>query len=69
MKEKKTNITHYITQQRLSHACQLLSTTNIPITEIGGRVGFQSISSFNRAFARYKSLSPRDYRQQYKLSS
>lgn len=59
----QTGITQYITQKRLFHACQLLSTTNLPITKISGRIGFTSISSFNRSFLKYRGMSPRAYRQ------
>ncbi|MHC5226186.1 AraC family transcriptional regulator [Ignatzschineria sp. LJL83] len=59
----QTGVTQYIIQQRLFYACQLLSTTNMPITDIGEKVGFKSISSFNRSFLKYKTMSPRSYRQ------
>lgn len=55
-------ISQYITQQRLFYACRLLVTTELSITKISGKVGFGSLSSFNRSFQKYISMSPRDYR-------
>lgn len=59
----QTGILQYITQQRLSYACRLLATTNIPITKISEKTGFKSISSFNRSFLKYKKIPPRQYRK------
>lgn len=55
-------VSQYITQQRLSHACFLLSTTSMSITEISEKVGFRSLSSFNRNFLKFQGVSPRNYR-------
>lgn len=59
----QTGVLQYITQQRLSYACRLLATTNIPITKISEKTGFKSISSFNRSFLKYKKIPPRQYRK------
>lgn len=56
-------ISQYITRQRLSHSCFLLSTTNMSITEISEKVGFRSLSSFNRNFLKFQGVTPRNYRQ------
>lgn len=59
----QVGVSQYITQQRLFYACRLLATTDLPITKICSKVGFGSLSSFNRSFQKYKSMSPREYRE------
>jgi len=57
-----TTLINYLTQHRVSHAQRLLSTTDMPITEIALQSGFLSISRFNDAFCRACGCSPREYR-------
>lgn len=52
----------YLTQVRLASARQLLRDGDAPITEIAFESGFQSLSQFNRNFARYEGCSPREFR-------
>ncbi|MEM7133762.1 MAG: AraC family transcriptional regulator [Chloroflexota bacterium] len=54
----------YLTQLRLDKAYSLLTETDIPITQIGLMVGFQSLPSFINRFRREIGISPRAYRQQ-----
>lgn len=49
----------YIIHVRLSMAEHLLRTTEKPILDIAGEVGFHSLSSFNRLFLRAYGCSPR----------
>ena len=56
----------YLARQRINRAVQQLGTTNVSITEIAYRAGFQSISSFNRVFRTYMHCSPREYRNNYR---
>ncbi|WP_245573319.1 helix-turn-helix domain-containing protein [Marinimicrobium agarilyticum] len=57
-----TTLISYLTQLRVSHAQRLLSTTDLPITEIALESGFSSISRFNDAFYSSCGQSPRAYR-------
>lgn len=52
----------YLNIQRIQHAAELLSDISQPITDIAFKVGFNSISSFNRAFKNQIGYSPRQYR-------
>jgi AraC-like DNA-binding protein len=52
----------YLRQRRLERAGELLATTAIPITEICGRVGFQSLGSFSALFKQATGESPTAYR-------
>lgn len=60
----QTTFTDYLSHQRLYYACRLLATSNQPITEISEKVGFTSLSSFNRQFLKTKNMSPREFRKQ-----
>jgi len=51
-------------QARLRRAEQLLTQTNLAVTEISLRCGFGSASSFDRAFREATSTTPRQYRNQ-----
>lgn len=56
------NLSYAIEQLRIDRACQLLSTTDIRISEIATSVGYSSDSSFRRAFKKITGVSPVDYR-------
>ncbi len=46
---------------RLSHAAQLLSTTNLNITEVAFRSGFKDPGYFGKCFRKRYGMSPREY--------
>ena len=51
-----------INKIRIDRAQELLSSTKLPILEISMRVGYESVSYFNRLFMQKVGMSPRDYR-------
>jgi AraC-like DNA-binding protein len=53
----------YLIQVRLASARQLLNESDAPITEVAFESGFQSLSQFNRNFAKYERQSPREFRK------
>lgn len=53
----------YLIQMRLATARQLLSESAAPITEVAFASGFQSLSQFNRNFAKYEGRSPSEFRK------
>lgn len=53
----------YLNQQRVNNAAVLLTNQEMSITEIALNSGFNSISSFNRAFRRVTGYSPSAYRK------
>lgn len=63
---KRLNIsfTEYINSLRLHAACELLTNTSKSITDICFEVGFNSIRSFNRCFAKIYRITPHEYRTQ-----
>lgn len=55
----------YITSVRVKEAKHLLITTNLPISEICGRVGIQDYNYFSKFFKHHTGVSPSKYRSNY----
>jgi AraC family transcriptional regulator len=53
----------YLASLRAARARALLAETDLPVTEVGARVGYMSSSHFARAFRQATGLSPRAYRK------
>ncbi|HEX8285965.1 MAG TPA: AraC family transcriptional regulator [Pyrinomonadaceae bacterium] len=53
----------YLASLRAARAQQLLAETDLPVTEVGARVGYMSSSHFARAFRQATGISPRAYRK------
>ena len=51
-----------ITELRLAHACTLLSSTDLPIGNIGNMVGYPDNHFFSKIFKSYMGLTPKEYR-------
>lgn len=59
------NFSHYINKLRIDEACRLLKTdSNKSIESIAFDSGFNSLSTFNRAFKKFTGLLPSEYRNQ-----
>ncbi len=52
----------YITNKKISHACELLKTSPLGIEEISNHLNFASSHSFRRAFKAVTGMSPREYK-------
>lgn len=53
----------YLNKYRIMKSCELLASTDNPVGEIAGRCGFNTISYFNREFARFAKTTPSKYRK------
>lgn len=53
----------YLLKFRMSKASELLLSTKLPIFDVALRTGFSSPNNFSRAFRRYYSISPSEYRK------
>ena len=62
-KEAGVSFMSYVTMFRVSKACEMLSETELPISEIAFLCGFGGISQFNRSFRADIGTTPRDYRR------
>ena len=54
----------YLKRYRLLKACELLRMTEIPVVEIGRRVGFPNASNFIYQFRRQMGQTPAMFRAQ-----
>lgn len=57
-------LVNLINELRISHACKLLTDTNLSIIEICYECGFQNLSNFNRQFRLIKNSNPQTFRKQ-----
>jgi AraC family transcriptional regulator len=53
----------YLTRLRLERACELLETTDLPVTEIAFEVGYSSNQVLARLFVKHRHTTPSDYRR------
>ena len=64
-KQNGCSFVTYLTRLRVFHAQKLLVTTDRSIIEIASDAGFNTFSSFSRAFKLQAGLSPGEYRKAY----
>ena len=59
-----TNTTplQYLQELRISHAKDLLKRSNLIISEVADRVGYQDASYFTGLFKKLNSVTPNEYR-------
>jgi PAS domain S-box-containing protein len=53
----------YLIRMRVIKACELLSTTDIPITDVAMEAGFYDHSDFSRQFRKHMGQAPTNYRR------
>lgn len=64
---KKTfdiNFIEYLNKIRISHAKELLRSTELTIAEIGEQTGYMNATTFASTFRKYQGISPSEYRKQ-----
>ena len=59
-----TSFSEYLQQYRLTMACELLTQTNISVTEICKKCGIDN-SYFSKVFKERTGFTPLTYRRQY----
>lgn len=52
----------YFNRLKIQRACELLSTTNLRIADVGEQLGFPDPYYFSRIFKKIMGISPRNYR-------
>ncbi len=60
---KGETIVSYISKRKIDIACSMLLTSNQKILTISNKLGFDSLSHFNRTFKKYTGQTPSDYRK------
>lgn len=53
----------YVLEKRIRYAMQLLTETDMTISAIAVKSGFNNFSYFNRCFRQYQGFTPSEYRQ------
>lgn len=61
------NFVEFVARTRIEKSCNLLLNPNLRISEIAFKVGFQSLSQFNRSFRQVVGESPRAHRTKLSL--
>ncbi len=56
----------FILKNKVKLACNMLKTTSKNIVTIAEECGFNNTVNFNKAFRRFKGMTPREYRSKYK---
>ena len=59
-------IISYFTKIKMSHACNVLLTTDATTLSIASSLSYDSLSAFNHAFKSYTGMSPTEYKKRYK---
>ena len=62
-KERGTGFVEYLTDVRLREAQELLKTSDMPVKEIGARVGYPDQNYFSRIFKKQLGVSPTEYKE------
>lgn len=62
-KNMGVSLLEYITRERIREAKSLLLSTDMPISEIAIRTGFQTISYFSKQFKKHENMTPYQYRK------
>ena len=61
------NFSGYVETVRITHAVELLRTTEMSIADVAAAVGYNSDKTFRRVFKKAKGISPSDYRRDLAL--
>ena len=56
----------YLTKVKMDSAKRLLTSTDLTVLDIAGRLGYSSLSHFNKLFRESAGMSPRQYRLMYR---
>ncbi len=59
----------YLNRLRVGRACELLITTDKPVTSICYDCGFNNVSNFNRHFLALKGMPPSQFRRYHELNA
>lgn len=63
------NFVDYVNQVRIHKAKQLLLNSDLKIQTVAEQVGYNNVTSFNRMFKKFSSITPSRFRQQHVILS
>lgn len=61
-KEVGENFVEYLSRQRIQYACKLLAETDMTVSQVGEKCGFNDYFYFTRIFKRLNGMTPTQYR-------
>ncbi|HHU81818.1 MAG TPA: helix-turn-helix transcriptional regulator [Firmicutes bacterium] len=64
-KETGYTVIKYLTHLRISLAAMILRDTELSISEIIEKIGFNNLTHFGRTFQKYTGFTPSEYRKKY----
>ncbi|MBQ8787527.1 MAG: helix-turn-helix transcriptional regulator [Oscillospiraceae bacterium] len=64
--KNNTSFSDMLNARRIKEAEIMLRNENTPITQVAMNVGFSSITTFNRAFRKFKDCTPTQFRKMYR---
>lgn len=64
-KHFKESFSEHLKKFRIGKACELLVNSDIPVSLVAERSGFNNLSNFNRQFKEKKQMTPSDFRGQF----
>ncbi|MCK6264390.1 AraC family transcriptional regulator [Vibrio sp. ZSDE26] len=59
------SFSEHLKQYRIGKACELLASSQLPISLVAEKTGFKNISNFNRQFKQLKLMTPTDFRRRF----
>jgi AraC-like DNA-binding protein len=59
----------YVGRWRINVACRLLRHSDLPLTAVAGRIGYDSLPAFSRAFKAQAGIPPAQWRRQQERST
>jgi AraC-like DNA-binding protein len=57
------SFTEFLNRLRVCHSCGLLTSSDLPVTEVAMQSGYSNLSYFNRQFRRLTGRAPREFRR------
>lgn len=63
-RETGQSFTKYLTQRRLTRACELLVRSDLTVTQIGEQMGYTDYCYFTKVFKKHIGMSPSKYRME-----
>ena len=63
------SLKEYICRKRIEYAKQLLADTTMPVSEIAGSTGFETIPYFNKRFREFTGMTPTNFRKRMQKKS
>ena len=58
----------FLNEYRINAACQMLIETDKAVSDVAEESGFETLPFFYRQFSKFKKLSPKKYRDQFRVS-